>query len=109
MTEITSKECCFRTSGQPFEKAVWEVTFNCSLKCSYCFQERTSHKNGIPKAELSKIREKVIDFLSFLSPKHILISGGEPLTLGTELYRIIESIKSIGVSRNIKGWVQITT
>ena len=96
MSRIVSTECCFRTSGQPFEKAIWEVTFACPLKCPYCFQERTGHKDEFSKTELTEIRKRTLEFLKFLAPKHIVISGGEPLTLGEELLRIIDFIKKMG-------------
>lgn len=101
MNEIISRECCFRTGDQLFEKAVWEITFTCPLKCPYCFQERTGHKNDRSKTELAKIRKKVIDFLNFMKPLNVLISGGEPLTLGAELFYIINEIKSIGATFSI--------
>lgn len=68
MSEITSRECCFRTANQPFEKAVWEVTFTCPLKCTYCFQDRTGHKNELSRVQLSQIRGKVVEFLKFMAP-----------------------------------------
>lgn len=101
MTEIISRECCFRTAERPFEKAVWEITFTCPLKCPYCFQERTGHKNDCSRAELSNIRNKTLDFLRFMAPANVLISGGEPLTLGDGLFKIIKSIQSIGATFSI--------
>lgn len=101
MSEIVSRECCFRTADSLYEKAVWEITFACPLRCPYCFQERTGHRNDCSRAELSKIREKSLDFLRFMRPRNVLISGGEPLTLGDELFQIIEAIKSIGATFSI--------
>lgn len=98
MKEIRSRECCFRTDGKPFSKAVWEITFSCPLKCSYCFQERTGHRNRLHRPELRNIRGKVLEFLTFMKPRNVLISGGEPLTLGDELFKVIESIKNIGAT-----------
>ena len=101
MNSIISRECCFRTEGNQFEKVIWEITFVCSLRCPYCFQERTNHKNNLTRLELSNIREKVFSFLRYIKPKNVLISGGEPLTLGNELIKIIEDIKSIGSTFSI--------
>jgi len=102
MNEVLSRECCFRTGDSgPYEKAIWEVTFTCPLKCPYCFQERTGHRNDCSRLELSRIRDKVLDFLSFMHPRNVLISGGEPLTLGNDLFNIIERINSIGATFSI--------
>ncbi len=98
MSNIISRECCFRTDDSPFSKVVWEITFSCPLKCPYCFQERTGHRNTLPRAELKDIRDKVFNLLSYARPRNVLISGGEPLTLGHDLFYVIESIKSTGAS-----------
>lgn len=90
-----SRECCFRTDGTLLSKVVWEVTFLCSLKCPYCFQERTGHRDNNSRTELRIIREKVYALLEQIHPKHVLISGGEPLTLGNEIFEIIEHLQDI--------------
>jgi uncharacterized protein len=98
MESIVSRECCFRTDEVPFAKVVWELTFVCPLKCPYCFQERTGHRNDVTAAELGAIREGALEFLRFMKPRNVLLSGGEPLTLGSGLLKVISSIKSLGVT-----------
>ncbi|MBZ5512689.1 MAG: radical SAM protein [Acidobacteriia bacterium] len=101
MAEVISRECCFRTDNLPFSKAVWEVTFACPLKCPYCFQERTGHRNDISRADMHSVREGALRFLQFMQPRSVLLSGGEPLTLGEDLFKLIESIKEMGADFSV--------
>ncbi len=98
MDNVVLRECCFRTGKKPFAKAVWEVTFDCPLKCPYCFQERTGHRNDSTPKELAAIREAALEFLRFMKPSNVLLSGGEPLTLGVDLLKVIGSLRSAGVT-----------
>jgi len=96
-----SRECCFRTDGLPFSKAVWEMTFVCSLKCPYCFQERTGHRDDLSRSELRAVRQMVYEFLAAMRPSHVLLSGGEPLVLGDELCEAIERVKDLGATFSV--------
>lgn len=98
MQGVASRECCFRTDDIPFAKVIWELTFACPLKCPYCFQERTGHRNDLSRTELETIRKCALEFLAFMKPKNVLLSGGEPLTLGVNLFNIVASIKRLGAS-----------
>jgi uncharacterized protein len=51
--------------------------------------------------ERSRIRGKVLDFLAFMAPRNVLLSGGEPLAVGDDLFPIIESIQSMGATFSI--------
>jgi uncharacterized protein len=88
------RECCFRTDGTPLSKVVWEVTFLCPLRCPYCFQERTGHRDALNRSQLKAVRRKVCDFLEQIAPRQVLLSGGEPLVLGKELLEIIEHLRN---------------
>jgi len=110
MQNVQSRECCFRTDNVPLAKVVWELTFACPLKCPYCFQERTRHRNDASRAELEAIRQSAINFLAFIKPRNVLLSGGEPLTLGRELFGVIAAIQKLGAtfSMSTTGFPQKT-
>lgn len=77
--------------------AIWDITSECNLKCSHCYnQERYWEKSSSYK-KLSKNDLKIIiDKLVKLSFTRLHLLGGEPL-LATNLNFIIQYAKSKGL------------
>lgn len=93
----SSRECCFRTDGTGLSKVIWEVTFQCPLKCPYCFQERTGHRDKLDRAQKRQVHEKVYDLLRKTRPQQVILSGGEPLILGEDLIDIVKNLQNLGI------------
>lgn len=100
MGNIENRECCFRTLPANLERLIWELTFKCTLNCAYCFQARTNHKVEDSALE-QKVRDKVLNILPELGVKDVLLTGGEPLSIGDELFNIISYLKSLKINWSI--------
>lgn len=74
-----------------------ELTENCNLKCKHCYNASgiTAHKDAMTP-------EKWIDFSHYLVGKggifQCIMSGGEPLLLGSKLFDIMDVLHDDGTS-----------
>ena len=65
-----------KISNNHISKIILEITNKCNLKCKYCCMDSNlQEKDLITKEEYFNIINKLV----FLDPKHIVISGGEPM------------------------------
>lgn len=83
------------------DRAVLLATFKCAVRCRFCFRKRTwragAEDKDISDAEL----QAVVDFLKKTPEiREILISGGDPVLLGTD--RIREIITKLKKAENIE-------
>lgn len=69
---------------------VWEVTYNCNMKCPFCYVKK--YKNPYKPEITTKEAINIIDQLSELGTRMINFSGGEP-TLRKDFPLLIEHAK----------------
>lgn len=100
--EITTKyhECCFISIPKKDLRVIWELTHFCPRKCSYCF---TSSSESLQKNKeyLAFNHESIINKLFKLDVKDVLLTGGEPLSLGEELLKIIKLLNKYKITYSI--------
>ncbi len=74
--------------------AKWDLTSTCNLRCSHCSVANMYFDNENPVKELSlQDRLLVIDRLADGGVTHISLLGGEPLTLGNDLWALLDHAK----------------
>lgn len=73
------------------------VNHNCNLHCKWCYQREMSGSGKIMDFQLAK---RLVDFLSGLPIKDIILIGGEP-TLYPHLFDVATYIKSKGIVTNV--------
>ncbi|WNZ06189.1 radical SAM protein [Streptomyces sp. 11x1] len=81
---------------------VWDITYACPLRCEHCYSEAGRR----PSRQLSwPDLARVVDALVELSPRTVVLSGGEPLVV-PEVFRVAERLRSGGVSVHLytAGW-----
>jgi radical SAM protein with 4Fe4S-binding SPASM domain len=93
-------DCCFLEIPEKSIRAIWEVTHYCPFDCRYCF---TSSGPGIPLQE-DYFRDNyatIIGRLRDLGVRDVLVTGGEPLTLGETIVSAMARIKSAGMTFSV--------
>lgn len=80
------------------EMLAWVTTnYNCNLRCGWCYQRELAGKDHSMPKELA---HQLIDFLSGLPLKVVILIGGEP-TLYPSLFDVIRYIKDRGLRVDI--------
>ena len=81
-------------------KIILEITNKCNLQCGYCCMDSNlQEKDLITKERYFDIINKLV----FLEPKHIVISGGEPM-LRDDIVDIVKYLK-----KNFNGYISLST
>lgn len=89
-----------KISNNHISKIILEITNKCNLKCKYCCMDSNlQEKDLITKEEYFNIINKLV----FLDPKHIVISGGEPM-LRDDIIDIVKYLK-----KSFKGYISLAT
>lgn len=74
----------------------FELTSHCNVKCKHCYNNSGAYNNGIDRMT----PEEWITFSKYLVEKggifECILSGGEPLLLGKELYNIMDILHMDG-------------
>jgi MoaA/NifB/PqqE/SkfB family radical SAM enzyme len=69
--------------------AKWDITSTCNLRCSHC-SVAEMYFNGTPPPQLSmQDRLHIIDNLAEGGVSYLSLLGGEPLTLGDQLFALL--------------------
>jgi MoaA/NifB/PqqE/SkfB family radical SAM enzyme len=82
---------------------VWDLTYACPLRCSYCYAEAGRRDpNQVGPDELYRITDALIS----MQPTAVMLSGGEPL-LVNEIFEIAKRLDDNGVQAFLftGGWV----
>jgi len=78
------RECCFKTVPESGRKLVWEVTYQCSYSCDYCFQAQKRSHSPIRILGESDLL-KICKLLPLFNIEDVLITGGEILFIEESL------------------------
>ena len=70
-----------------------ELTYKCNLKCKQCYNQSGCSKKDIPFKKWMDVIEQLVDMNIF----ECVISGGEPLLLKDNLYKIMDVLDDSGV------------
>lgn len=78
-----------RDSSIKIRDVYLHITQRCNLRCSYCY-----NKENLNSKDVLKLKDffLIIDELSNIDVKRIIITGGEPL-INEDIYKIVEYIK----------------
>jgi len=110
MTEKTGgharlQECCFIYVPTKGKRVIWELTHFCPHDCEYCLTS-SNEELKLNRKFLDDHQTRILQFLDGMRVTDILLTGGEPLSLGDSLTRIIEQLgrRSISFSISTSGF-----
>lgn len=83
--------------------AVWEITYDCNMRCQHCGSSCTGPKDDELSTEEAL---ELCDSIAALGVRHITLSGGEPLTR-KDWPQLVQRLSDHGLSVGIlsNGWM----
>ncbi|MCR1850904.1 radical SAM/SPASM domain-containing protein [Paraclostridium sordellii] len=90
----------FKRRMNQIPKIVVSLTNKCNLRCNYCsVDSKIENNKGLSFLEIKNMFDKIVK----LSPKRIVISGGEPM-LRDDFFEILKYLKNV-----YEGKIQLAT
>lgn len=77
--------------------AKWDLTSTCNLRCKHCSVAEMYFTDAAPAELPLSDRLRIVDRLSEGGVQYLSLLGGEPLTLGEDLFRLMEHAKARGI------------
>lgn len=77
-------------SGLGLHLIVLELTTRCNLKCIHCYRDPLENESNFNEEDLKIVFSELKRF----KPSYLILSGGEPLLLGENLFKIAKEIRN---------------
>jgi len=100
MEQLKFSDCCFLSIPKEGPRLVWEVTQYCPFSCEYCFTWSSPRREKF-EAEIDRVIPKVEELIESMGVKEVLVTGGEPLPVVSDITPFLGYLKSRGIPFSI--------